>query len=396
MSSEAEAFTVEPFHQINFGVEAGGHVTFVVTHGWAEVNGCPLATETTHNVSGPRSFSVETMTGFALTVTRREQCSVKKHRLETYKLVKGYSTVIANLSHAARVSGAEGPCVLVFGPGNSDRTKFCQSVLNACIANEQCPTFVDLDVSDNSLGPLGTVSYKNFTSGKPLDLLFEIPKCETLRCGSRDNTEEFVGVLDHLESLHRRRQAEDPDVGAGALVIRWRCESSGREEVRGILNVMMRFKTTYLMYTGDDATFGEIKALSKCESRADAVKIIPRLTPGDDNVRKALESGRSSLFERKYLSGDLTECATVFFENLKIYCLNDANEFERVALNGKMENKFMCAVRAVDVHCNRKHLHLGMAVWVKGVSVEKKTVVLRACRNENAITGTFLILDYDS
>jgi len=371
-------------------------VTFVVTDGWAEVNGCPIATDKNLNVSGPSSFSVETMTGFNLTVASKTNCLIKKHRLETYKLVKGYSTVIANLSHSSRVHGSEGPCVLVFGPPNSDKTKFCQSVVNACVANEQCPTFIDLDVCDNSLAPQGTVSYKNFTSGKPLDLLFDVPKCESFYLGSRclkEREEEFLKILDHLESVHRRRQAEDPDIEGGATVIRLRCDTSSKEEVRRILNVMMRFKTTYLMYTGDDKTFEVIKTQTKCESRATAVKIIPRLTPGNYDVTKALESGGLSSFERKFLSGDLTECRTVFFENVKVYRRREDGVLESVALDGNIENKFMCGVRAVDVKCSKKPLHLGMTVLVKSVSVEKKTIILRADRNESAISDTFLILD---
>ena len=400
--ANVEAFIVKPCHQINFKVEVDGYISFVVTDGRAEINGFALKCGKIYKVCGPKYFSVETMSGFNIIVKNKLKCTYEKYYLKEYKIVKSYSATFFSLSHTARISSNEGPCVLVFGPQNTDKTKFCQSVLNTLIQHEQCPTFIDLDVSDNSLGVSGTVSYRNLTSGKPLGFLFnsDLQKSETFYFGSKDKLEfdkHFVEILNYLESYHRRNQFENSEIMAGILVIKARCDSSNQDEIKRILDIIMRFEAKYLMYTGDDSTFKEIKTYSKCESLVNAFKKLPTLTPKDSRSKKTLKSGQLNLYEHKHMLKDFTYCRKIVYDKIEVYRRDGVKEFVKVSLTKKIENKFMCGIKDDEVVSNNgKPIHVLMTVWIKHVDEDKKTIVLQACKHQPVLSNRFFIVDYVS
>eukprot|EP00756_Hemistasia_phaeocysticola_P051840 Hpha_TRINITY_DN27018_c0_g1::TRINITY_DN27018_c0_g1_i1::g.33186::m.33186/K14399/CLP1, HERB; polyribonucleotide 5'-hydroxyl-kinase len=157
-------YTLQPGTELRFEVPAGatqpGKVRLVPCPGqFAEVNGAELAPGNWHEFPAGTAAAVYSWHGCRLRLSGVDTEMVYK---ATETPMPVYAQTHAFLERMRRNAkegiSAQGPRVLVCGPSDSGKTSVCRLLANYAARLDWDVTYVDLDVSNNSIAIPGTIA----------------------------------------------------------------------------------------------------------------------------------------------------------------------------------------------------------------------------------------------
>jgi polyribonucleotide 5'-hydroxyl-kinase len=249
-----------------FGTELSGGAADPPPSGGSSGGGSSSSSSSSvvYRFEGPASFAV--FTWYKDCVVELSGVAADAAYMTDDSQMKAYASVHGRLNwkrDEARRVGADGPRVLVCGPGDCGKSTLARVLLSYAVRAGYAPTFVELDVGQGSLSVPGTVGAaalspreitadRGVTAARPL--VYWYGESAPDDAGERGRYGSVVGAL---AAAVDERTGNDEALRASGLVI----NTGGRVDdggLRMILEAVRAFSVELVLVIGDDRLHNRI------------------------------------------------------------------------------------------------------------------------------------------
>lgn len=255
--------------ELRFEVPEDSTVTIELISGNAEMFGAELALKKSYSFTGCQ-VAIFTWHGCELEMTG--SCKGVPYVAEETPMVSYINAHAAldSLRRRAKEAGAMGPRAMVVGPQDSGKSTLCRTLLNYAVRANWKPTFVDLDVGQNSISIPGTVA------ATPVERPFPVEQCGDLT--HKAPLVYFYGHASPNKSLPLYKKMS----GRLCELVDKRCESHDSAREGGVIintcgwvqdggyqllvELAKTFQADVLLVMGDENLYNQLKVDTQLET----------------------------------------------------------------------------------------------------------------------------------
>lgn len=342
--------TLERGNEFRFEIDQDKEFEIQLQSGSAEFFGVELAVEKWYKFYGELKGAI--FTWYGCTLRTRGDAIVAYISQETpmVQVMNLHAQLESRRDYAVQHQpSSSGPRILIAGPTDSGKTSLSRILLNYALRLGRKPTFIDLDVGQNSLAVPGAIS------STPLDMNtlsinegpFRLVTPLIFYYGyasPSDNAEFYKICVENLANAVNQRMNNDAEVNASGFVLNtcgW-VEGLGYRLLEHAIQV---FRVDVILVLGQDRLYSELKR--GCTSNDIAIVKLDRsggVVPRNKMLRRLDRMKRI----REYFYGSkcietganlLSPCATeISFDEVELYMVADVKVSDAILPVGQTED----------------------------------------------------------
>eukprot|EP01101_Sappina_pedata_P010479 TRINITY_DN6611_c0_g1_i1.p1 TRINITY_DN6611_c0_g1~~TRINITY_DN6611_c0_g1_i1.p1 ORF type:complete len:504 (-),score=112.96 TRINITY_DN6611_c0_g1_i1:366-1727(-) len=216
---EPKLFNIEPEHELRVEVDFNANMSLILKQGTAEIFGTELALDKPYKFTGTK-FAVFTWHGCILEITGNCHSYVANETpmvsyLNTFAVIEERRTV-------AKITGANGPRVVLVGATDTGKSTVSRILLNYSARRGNQPIYVDLDIGQGAITIPGMLAAIHVN--KPVDIQdgFSMMAPNVYYFGHaslNDNVRLFKSQMSKMTQDIERACEYSPEVKSSGLII---------------------------------------------------------------------------------------------------------------------------------------------------------------------------------
>lgn len=285
-------------------VEAKGKITIRMTRGTAEVFGMELP-EGKEQSFEKCKFAVFTWGGCDITVTGACEVCYKSEETPMVSYINTHAALQKLREHAQALGErGRGPVVMVVGPKDSGKSTLCRMLLSYAVRVGWKPTFVDLDVGQNSISGPGAIAASPVE--EPVGILSEWKNRAPIayfygHTAASQHVAIYKKLCERLAAAVKERCDAIPIARHSGVVINtcgW-VDAGGRDL---IVDLAKSFKVNVILVVGQEKLYNELQTSADIKELGTTVIKLNKSPGVVSRLPAARRDVRNTMF-REYFYG---------------------------------------------------------------------------------------------